>query len=527
VDDLKKVIRRVLAYLRSNADFSLPDCSYVRALDDAVRFAELSAMEVAAFDYTKQFANWGAVGDTVVSRLLNKYSALLDIRIDGELPDHLMWDVVDVAGTYGRAGLQPDCEHLCIALLAIEGCLPEIASANWDGLIEKAVDELAGPRNGVLTTYVRPEDFRGRDPRSRLMKFHGCAVLASGNPAVYRPLLIGRVSQIEGWTSDPNSAVMRQQLIGVAVIRPTLMVGLSAQDLDIRDLFNQAKVLLHWEWPSSTPAHVFAEETLGHNQNTILSCVYRDAYDKDPRAIQQSAQFRAFAKPLFVGLVLHVLCTKLAALARCAHGALFSATEFDRLGSGIRSLRNKLAGHGDVDRTGFIRSIIAELTRALGMLRGDLAGTRYLGVSIHPLGQISSDPGNNTSGLPELAAVIGILGLGEQRGDWAVHRADPSTPSSGALIVMPAGGATPQRVFFVANTDAALQLNLAGAVTDHDSDAIVVCSTIVAQRPRRSPRGKKGRTGIVDTRHFSMRALLRQAADLTEFQRLFRQAATL
>jgi hypothetical protein len=255
--------------------------------------------------------------------------------------------------------------------------------------------------------------------------------------------------------------------------------------------------------------------------------VYRDAYDKDPRAIQQSAQFRAFAKPLLVGLVLHVLSTKLAALVRCAHGALLSATEFDRLGSGIRSLRDKLAGYGDVDRTSFIRSIIAEVTRALGMLSGDLTGTRYLGVSIHPLGQISSDPGNNTSGLPELAAVIGILGLGEQAGDWAVHRANPSTPSSGALIVTPAGGATPQRMFFVANTDAALQLNLAGAVTDYDSDAIVMSSTVVAPRPPRSPRGKKGRTGIVDTRHFSIRPLLGQARDLAEFQRLFRQAATL
>jgi hypothetical protein len=321
--------------------------------------------------------------------------------------------------------------------------------------------------------------------------------------------------------------VMRQQLIGVAVTRPTLMVGLSAQDLNIRDLFNQAKLLLHWAWPSNPRAHVFAEEALGDNQNTILSCVYRDAYDRNPRAIQQSAQFRAFAKPLFVGLVLHVLGTKLAALARCAQGALLSATEFDRLGSGIRSLRDKLAGYGDVDRTGFIRSIIAEVTRALGMLRGDLAGTRYLGVSIHPLGQVSSDPGNTTSGLPELATVIGLLGLGEQGGEWAVHRADPSTPSSGALVVMPVGAATGQRMFFVANTDAALRLNLAGAVTDYDSDAIVVSSTVVAPRPPRSPGGKKGRTGIVDTRHFSIRALLSQAQDLAEFQRLFRQAATL
>ncbi len=98
-------------------------------------------MEVAAFDYTKPFANWGAVGDTIVNRLLNKYSAFLDIRIDGESPDHLMWDVADVAGTFGNTALQPDCEHLCIALLAIEGCLPEIASANWDGLLEKAVEE--------------------------------------------------------------------------------------------------------------------------------------------------------------------------------------------------------------------------------------------------------------------------------------------------------------------------------------------------------------------------------------------------
>ncbi len=52
VDDLEAVIKRVLTYLRANANFGNPDCTYVRALDEAIGLAQLSDEERKAFDPT-------------------------------------------------------------------------------------------------------------------------------------------------------------------------------------------------------------------------------------------------------------------------------------------------------------------------------------------------------------------------------------------------------------------------------------------------------------------------------------------
>lgn len=42
------------------------------------------------------------------------------------------------------------------------------------------------------------------------------------------------------------------------------MIGLSAQDSDIKDLFSKAKNQMAWPWPSDPPAQMFADDALGH-----------------------------------------------------------------------------------------------------------------------------------------------------------------------------------------------------------------------------------------------------------------------
>src|SRR5207245_6055267 len=126
-----------------------------------------------------------------------------------------LWEGVDVVRTFGTTGPDYDCEHLCIGILALEGVVPEIASANWDGLIEAAVAELTNDAGGVVNVCVRSDDIRGPRLRSRLLKFHGCAVLAASDPSQYRGLLIGRQSQISDWPNDPAHAPIRLQLINL------------------------------------------------------------------------------------------------------------------------------------------------------------------------------------------------------------------------------------------------------------------------------------------------------------------------
>jgi hypothetical protein len=105
---------------------------------EALELAQLSDAERHGFDPAQPFVDWGPL-ETIISRLRSRYASLLDIRVSGKPPDHLLWDVVDVPGTFARPHLEPDCEHLCIAISVIDGVLVDIASANWDGLIEKGI----------------------------------------------------------------------------------------------------------------------------------------------------------------------------------------------------------------------------------------------------------------------------------------------------------------------------------------------------------------------------------------------------
>ncbi len=501
VDDLWAVIERVLKYLRANADFSDPNCTYVRAINEALELALLSDADRHGFDPSQAFNDWQPL-PTIISRLRNDYARLLDIHIDGHPMDHLLWDVVDVPNTFAAPGLEPDSEHICIAILVIEGALADIASANWDGLIEKAVTELTQGATDILRVCVRPEDFREPPLRARLLKFHGCAVRACDDPTTYRTMLVGRESQIQRWPHAADTAFMRQQLVSIATTSPTLMVGLSAQDSNIKDVFVQGMETMGWSWPSHPPAYMFAEEALGPDQRALLKCVYRTAYDIHGQEIERDAQVRAFAKPLLMALVLNLLCQKLTAHVQQVSAHLHYA-DFEILGAGVRTLRDRLAAAAEPDRLVFVQRFVVESARALHLFRAGrlpTGGPKYSPLGVQPIQQIGGDPAVMTSGLPELAAALGVLGLGAAGGDWILGRVDPSGPRAGAVTVTPAGGSVPQRVFFVANVEAALQLYHDGVVNDSEADVVIFYSTAPIPRLPRSPSSARGRTGAVVTR---------------------------
>jgi hypothetical protein len=282
---------------------------------------------------------------------------------------------------------------------------------------------------------------------------------------------------------------MRQQMVSLATTRRTLMVGLSAQDINIRDVFRDGKQAMPWAWPSHPPAYVFAEEKLGEEQRVILNSVYQAAYDADPNGVADASRIRAFAKPLLVALVLEILHRKLAALARRAFAPNLAPSERDALEAGLKTLRDRTAGLADGERTIFVRSLVAESGRVLRMFRPAAAGGTYEPLGIQTVNQIPADPNNGVSGLPELASALALLGLGEANGDWIVERANPLAATNGSLRVVPSSGIA-QRVFFVANQDAALQLHVNGVVDEDEPDAI---SSI---RPRQN-RAARARPGLV------------------------------
>jgi len=529
VADLKSVVMRVLSYLREHIDPANPACAYRRAFEQAVDLAHLSPADKLGVDFDRPIVEWQSI-DTVLANLIREYARLLDIRVVGHpYEDHLLWDAVDVPATFASASAVPDCEHLCIAILVLEGVLENVATANWDGLVEAAVNELTEGSGTALQVCVRAEDFREQPLLSRLLKFHGCAVRAGTDPAVYRPLLIARHSQITDWPNNAAYATMRHQLVDLASTKRTLMIGLSAQDSNIQAVFSEARSLMTWTWPCVPPAHVFAEDSLGPDQVNILRFVYREAYASSGTEIEAGALFRAFAKPALTALVLHVLCEKLRTLERLVDAPQLSDADHQAIGRGLQLLRNRIAESADTDRLGFIRTLVATSSRSLGLFqRGEMSSVGSL--AYHPLGRspihmIETDPALPTSGMPEMAAALGMLGLGSEDGTWRLVGCDLGYPSDGALRVCTASGEA--RVFFAANNQASVQLEINSLVTQDDQDAIVIHSTAPVPPMARSPRAAPGRTGHPGLRNVGMAELLRNTDGVDDLRRRFREEAAL
>src|SRR6516164_6074334 len=138
------------------------------------------------------------------------------------------------------------CEHLSIAILILEGAIQEIASANWDGFIEAAIEQLAGSIAGNLQVVVDPAQLRDAPGKARLLKFHGCTIHATDDPATYRNCLIASKSQILNWPEEQATAAMRAEVISAATNLKTMMVGLSLQDVNLQSVFVRARQANPW-----------------------------------------------------------------------------------------------------------------------------------------------------------------------------------------------------------------------------------------------------------------------------------------
>jgi hypothetical protein len=190
---LRLLVQRVLRFLQQQVVFGEPTCRFRRALVAVLSLANLSPDEEARTNIDRPVDEWPDL-DAITRRLVGNYARVLQVSVDGEEPDFILWNGVDVATTYADPTTPPDAEHLCVALLAMEGVVSEIASANWDDLVERAVSEVS---NGTvaLPVCVIPEDTRGIPSGPRLYKFHGCAARAKNDPTRFRSKLIARQSQ--------------------------------------------------------------------------------------------------------------------------------------------------------------------------------------------------------------------------------------------------------------------------------------------------------------------------------------------
>lgn len=523
VNSLKNVVPRVVEFLRSQIVVADPACRFKKALEEALALAHLSDAEKGRIDLARPFSEWQDA-NAIVNRLAGNYSRLLDIQVDGEPEDFILWSGVDIITTFANPSIEPDVEHLCIGILILEGVSTDIVSANWDGLVEKAVDVLTMGQP-VVVVCVRPEDLREPELRARLFKFHGCAVKASTDEATFRPYLIGRHSQIHGWVAQKTAIVNR--LIDLIIAKPTLMMGLSAQDANIQAIFAEAETRMAWPWPGDRPSYVFSEDTIGFDQQGLLRNVYREAVTPSTRQqILDSALIRAYAKPLLVALVLHVLCSKLRKLIELSPGTLGPADR-RRLQDGVIAVRDLLGSAADPDRLTFVKALVEQSSRAIMMFRDGHApdaSRPYNPITLFPLQQMAADVNIPASGWREAAMATGILGMGVSEGNWTLDPIDARDASAGVVRVKSTTGTA--KVFFAANSHAALCLQHNGHLVDGD-DAILIYSLETTQAPPRSPRGAPGRTGRARLREVSIAELMNEAVTSAELIQRFREEVAL
>lgn len=526
VPGLWGVIAKVIEFIRVHIDPADPACKFNRAMNEVLRLAGLNAAQCAALDLNVAFDMWPQdKRDAIVGTLVTNYARLLAIRVGTEPFDYLLWDAVKVCETYGGGALQPDVEHLCLAALSLEGVATEMVSANWDPLVERAVASLTDGNAALAPTVVaRPNDVQLPRGRTRLIKFHGCAVKAAANEAEYREWLVARHAQVNGWCGKAGNQPLVTALLALITQKPTFMLGLSAQDGNIQHVFQTAAEQSPWNLAAAPPGFVFSEDELGLDQQSLLENVYgAQVNPANFQAVCEAARIQAYAKPLLTALLLDVLARKLAALISMMPGP-FPAAERQPLVDGVTRLRNDL-GTAAQTSVAFVGGLLQTCARSSQLLRAGQVtqpNLKYMPISQDAIPGMAGNPDLDTSGLREAAITLGLLGAGVARGDWTVE-AEPVTTGSGVLAVISnLPGTAKTKVYVTANSFNAALLVACGELDESEAPILIQAKELALPMPR-SPLGSFGRTGAPLTREVSIGPLLNGCTTFDQLYTNFRQ----
>lgn len=524
---LKGVVEAVLEHVRSKIDPSDNACVYRASLNDILDLVALELGVRTALDFSAPVTTWVPI-EQIKQQLVDRYAVMLDQFPATEALDYLVWEGVKVVERYADPTTRPGPEHLGLAALIMEGTASDCASANWDDLIEKAMHILDGPNSAVLQVRVIPTDVQDNLRRARLYKFHGCAALARQDEGVYRPRIVGRQSQIDGWAVKADNLVIAGKLLDLAVSKSTLMLGLSAQDTNIQDVFVRASAQLPPSFPTYPPAVVVSEDQVGVRQRTLLQNFYRNDYANQSGAIHLGSLVRAYANALLPALWLHVVWAKLRALIDRAAADL-PLGERDNLRQGLQRLRDLAAGAATVgDHETFMRVALLQLGRAVKLFHRGCAAAPDEGIYA-PLTEVGvtrtlATQHLDSTGLVELALGLAIIGHGESAGHWTCAVSDTADLKSGAVEV--AGGTGRSQVFFAGSAHAAAKMFAEGHVSDND-DAVVVHSFAPPNRAARHPTSPPGRTGKIQLRELSVSSIKDGALSLDMLLQRFKEEAAL
>lgn len=530
------LLGRVVEHLRANVVHDSEDCPYRTALDEVLRLANLDSDDLVGIDYSLAFDHW-PLRNRIVDSLVTRYSSVLDVSVGDQLhDDYLAWTGLDIPNTYGSPELEPDVEHYCIAVLMLEGLVESAVTANWDGLLEKALQAMTPAFGSLVRVAVKPDDFRGPSKSLEVLKFHGCAVRAREDEAEYRQLLVARASQVSGWSQQPRNTSMRRRMEFLYTNRRTLMLGLSAQDPNLHTVFAEAVQNLAWPWPGASPAVVLSEERLESHHKTVLSLTYGPNHSLNASAIKESALLGAYGKPTLLGLVLASLTEKMTFLLKQVESSWFPM-EVAELQNDLIRLRDLAAKHADPeDRENLEHDSIVEFQREfatrlikivnLALLvfrtgKASVTGTaQYVPVSRRPVVEAVLDADFPTEQFGRLGISLGLIGRGLRSGDWTVGPGTEFAPEDGIVRLTTDHRTTP--VFFVRDAATLTRLELNGLLDDSDGNVLVVVADKEPPTQTRSPKSRFGRVGKASLAKFNVASSMADTTSLEDLYETFK-----
>jgi len=539
VPSVEVLLERVMDHLRLNVVPNEPSCIYRTALKEVLSLAALAPEELESIDFSSAVHTW-PLRDRIISALVRQYSLVLDVPVGDDNPeDYLVWTGLDVPNTYGSPDLEPDVEHYCIALLMLEGLVGSAVTANWDGLLEKALEELTPGYGSLVRVAVKADDFRVGGRRIDVVKFHGCAVRARDDEAGYRELLVARESQISGWTEQPEHTSMRKHLEVLYTDRLTLVIGLSAQDANLHTVFARAIQDLARPWPALPPAVVLSAEQLETYHRHLLKLTYGRNYQGNATPIAQSALLGAYAKPTLLALLLSSLTDKLSFLVEHSLATSWGSTQVDQLKRDLLLLRDFAASHADPPSDATLdHEVVAEFQRryvarfidaanlVLTVFRTGRAPCaaegRYRPLSDRPVAEAIYSADFPTDEFGRLGVALSLIGRGVALGDWSAVLGDEARLSGGVLRLATGQRNTP--VFFVKDATTLMKLELDGSMDLSDEDVLIVIAGEEPPESVRSSGGRYGRDGKLGAAEFSVVSNIAETASADDLYEAFKLA---
>ncbi len=430
---LKSLVLKLLDEVYDRCDFSNNTCPWTLCLTDILQLIHVN------LDSTRTSAppsSWTDIED-LLRRLVDCYCDALDQEVqDGTTLHSMTWDILHLDNVYGDDTIEPDADHTLLAVLLAEGAFDELVTTNWDGLIEKAHHQCCNGNGHKLAIVVETGDIPGsRDHgNARLTKIHGCACRCLGDPAK-RSLMVATRRELQGWEQSQEREPIRELVRTILREKPSVFMGLSAQDWNLQSQILGACIDLAGPLPDVSKV-LFAEPSLQPSQRTVLRHMIADQdYNRDRQKIETKAVLGLYSKPLLGALYLISLRAKVDLILAAGSSELtpkwqtFVEQAVENLEQDVCGYFDGLASPSDDNELWrqlalLVPAFISRTTRLFLKYELPTAQDEYYPLCPEPVTQLSRRlDGEEHPELTWFLFIIAAIHEGRRRGFWTILQA--------------------------------------------------------------------------------------------------------